>query len=292
MLSTSLRKNSLTAVVDNKVYNCDSTHPKWEEILDAVRANDEKTLVELIDIKKVVVDYSEGRVNVRGGQVFFDDYQLHGTIVDRLLGFVENNISVAPMAKFIERLMSNPSKRAVNELYTFLERKNLPLTPRGTFLAYKGLRGDYYSVTGGYIQVNKGQVDGTGHIYNGVGEEIECERRDVCDDKEVGCSDGLHAGSLEYATGFGTKTVIVEIDPKDVVSVPTDCECQKLRTCAYKVVGEYERPLQDDYCDEYDTDEDVFDMSDVDDDVDIDALNKDIENILDDYDTNADVSLN
>jgi hypothetical protein len=39
--------------------------------------------------------------------------------------------------------------------------------------------------------------------------------------------------------------VLVEIDPADVVSIPTDCNFQKLRTCRYKVVAEYERPLSE-----------------------------------------------
>ena len=34
--------------------------------------------------------------------------------------------------------------------------------------------------------------------------------------------------------------MIVEIDPSDVVSVPHDCDCQKLRTAQYKVVGHME----------------------------------------------------
>ena len=34
--------------------------------------------------------------------------------------------------------------------------------------------------------------------------------------------------------------MIVEINPADVVSVPYDCSCQKLRTSKYKVVGHYE----------------------------------------------------
>ena len=55
-----------------------------------------------------------------------------------------------------------------------------------------------------------------------------------------------HVGSLEYATTFGSSdriVVIVEVDPADIVSVPSDCEFQKLRTCRYKVVGKYEGPL-------------------------------------------------
>jgi hypothetical protein len=41
------------------------------------------------------------------------------------------------------------------------------------------------------------------------------------------------------------KLVLVEINPADVVSIPLDCECQKLRTCKYMVVQEYEVPLED-----------------------------------------------
>jgi len=83
-----------------------------------------------------------------------------------------------------------------------------------------------------------------GKIFNGIGEVIEMKRNDVDDDKDKGCSDGLHAGTMEYATSWAQgKCVIVEINPSDVVSIPTDCNFQKLRTCKYKVVGEFESAL-------------------------------------------------
>jgi hypothetical protein len=55
----------------------------------------------------------------------------------------------------------------------------------------------------------------------------------------------VHAGSLSYATGFGPTHVIVKIDPADVVSIPTDCSCQKLRTCAYEVVALCQGKMED-----------------------------------------------
>jgi hypothetical protein len=45
--------------------------------------------------------------------------------------------------------------------------------------------------------------------------------------------------------------MVVEINPKDVVSVPNDCNCQKLRTAKYKVVDHYKTKLADNYCDDY-----------------------------------------
>ena len=119
-------------------------------------------------------------------------------------------------------------------------------------MAYKGVQGDYYSKTAGSIIVIKGKVV-NGKIYNGIGEEIEVERNGVCDDRNQACSSGLHAGSVTYATNFGRggHVVIVEINPIDVVSVPDDCSCQKLRACRYKVVGEYEVPLDHNYNNSY-----------------------------------------
>ena len=79
-------------------------------------------------------------------------------------------------------------------------------------------------------------------------------RNNVCDDAEIGCSYGFLAGSLEYAQSFGgdqAHVVVVEIDPADVVSVPKDCDCQKLRTASYKVVGVYSRALEEPVVDEY-----------------------------------------
>jgi hypothetical protein len=59
--------------------------------------------------------------------------------------------------------------------------------------------------------------------------------------------------------------MIVEINPADVVSVPNDSDCQKLRTCKYKVVSLFKRKLVEPLCDEYgdyDSHEDIYGESD------------------------------
>ena len=60
--------------------------------------------------------------------------------------------------------------------------------------------------------------------------------------------------------------MVVEIDPSDVVSVPLDCDCQKLRTAKYKVVSHFEKKLEEPMCDEYgDYDDDDDETHDFDD---------------------------
>ena len=159
---------------------------------------------------------------------------------------MEKGLPYKPLVRFLEKLMSNPSSRAVNELYSFLEHKNMPLTPDGNFLAYKGVKDDF---TDWY----------SGTFSNKVGDVNEMVRNAVCDDANIGCAYGFHAGSLEYAKGYGNggHLMVVEIDPADVVSVPYDCDQQKLRTAKYKVVSHFEKKLEEPMCDDYgDYDED------------------------------------
>ena len=174
-------------------------------------------------------------VEVKDGQVFVNGDSIHEVDARRILGFMSEGADCVPIFKFITRLQNNPSKRAVDELYKFLEHKNLPLTDSGTFLAYKAVRDDFTDKH-------------TGKFFNGVGEVLEMPRNKVDDDKNVGCSYGFHAGTLQYASdfmgGYG-HLMVVEIDPADVVSIPVDCEFQKLRTCKYKVVYEYEGALDE-----------------------------------------------
>jgi hypothetical protein len=125
--------------------------------------------------------------------------------------------------------MTNPSKRAVTELYGFLEKNSLPITPDGHFLAYKKVRNDY-------LDIHSGTMD------NSVGMIVEMERNEVDDNKDQTCSTGLHFCSQDYLPHFGSgsdsRVVIVKINPSDVVSIPSDYNNAKGRACRYVVVGE------------------------------------------------------
>jgi len=203
-------------------------------------------------------------ITVDKNGVYWNGEPVANAVATRIMDFALAGLDHAPLCKFLEKLMLNPSMRAVKELYTFLEHQNLPITDNGNILAYKGVQKDWYSITSGTAKLIKGTAL-NGKIFNGVDQEIEMARHDVDDDKDRGCSYGLHAGTMEYATGFGRggRVVIVEINPKDVVSIPTDCSFQKLRTCAYKVVGVYEgaldQPLYESRWTEPDVEDDLSD---------------------------------
>jgi len=244
---------SVTVVVDGKTYVADKTHRNYESIKTMLVSDSTEfdKLIELFDITELVNRYCDGKISVKHGVVSYNDIPVDNYVTQKILQFMDEKLPVEPIANFLNKLMKNPSRRAVSELYKFLEHKNMPLTPDGCFLAYKGVGVDYWSKHANRMtRVVRGKVNDSGNIYNGVGEVIEVERNSVCDDASVGCGEGIHAGSLKYANdwaGSAGRLMIVKIDPSDVVSVPNDCSCQKLRTCKYEVVAEQSdrQPLRD-----------------------------------------------
>jgi len=248
MLAYNITKSAIMLVVDGADYTVPRTSLQAQPLMDELTKPqpDETVIAELIKKEYSPEAYSDGTIQImKDGTVTYKGEKLPKALADKVYACYEDGVPFTNVLAFFDRLNANPSKRAVEELYTFLEHKSMPITPDGHFLSYKGVQEDGYSVRGGDAsKLEEGTTNDSGQIRNHVGDKIRMRRNAVDDNKEVGCSEGLHAGSLEYATGWGTKAVIVKIDPADVVSIPLDCSCQKLRTCAYEVVADYEGQLK------------------------------------------------
>jgi hypothetical protein len=243
---------SITIVIGGKPYTMTASHGSFNAVIERIRNEDFEGIENLFDVGQSIGIYSHGSITVKDNTVLFKNEPVHNHVVDRIFDFIGQGLPFKPLVKFLDKLMANPSRRAVQELYTFLEHKNMPLTPEGDFLAYKSVRANWTD-------------HHTGTFVNSIGSVHEMKRNDVCDNAEVGCSYGFHAGSLEYAKSFGGSDsilLIVSINPADVVSIPKDCNCQKLRTSKYKVVGTFERPLSEPLVEKY-SDEQEYDADEL-----------------------------
>ena len=226
-----LGSDSLTVFVDGASYTINKQAKTYELVLQAVRSKDINAVRSAVNIKETIVsslNSASTDVRIEGASIFYKDREVTGLIASRVFEVIRLGLDVQPMVKFIENLMQNPSKRAVDELFGFLEACTLPITPDGHFLAYKRVREDY-------LDCHSGTMD------NSVGNILEMDRNAVDDDKNRTCSAGLHFCSFDYLKSFhGDRIVIVKVNPKDVVAVPADYNNSKGRTCRYEVVGESE----------------------------------------------------
>jgi len=68
----------------------------------------------------------------------------------------------------------------------------------------------------------------------------------VDDDQNRTCSASLHFCSRDYLNHFGgERIVVVKINPRDVVSIPTDYNNSKGRACRYEIVDEIDKEKAD-----------------------------------------------
>ena len=218
--------NNIVVVINNQPHNISKSHLSYQRVLDAIKSNDWTTVQDIIEPKKIVLNYGQGNVSIQGEKLFWKGQEMHNALTTRMIAMLQEEFPIEPLVLFMENLMNNPSKRAVTELYGFLEKNNLPITPDGHFLAYKKVREDYLDVHSGTMN-------------NSVGSIVEMERNMVDDDKNNTCSTGLHFCSQSYLNSFGgNRTMILKINPRDVVSIPSDYNDSKGRACRYEVIGE------------------------------------------------------
>lgn len=213
-------------VKGHKPFTMSKSHEYYPKLLEALKAKDEAAILAVIDIATKVKEYiNTEKLVIRDGEILYNGENLTGVLVDRIFEHMAAGIDASNLIKFLENLQENPSYQSRKELYLFLEAcGDLPITDDGRFIAYKWVRDDYKDVHSGTFD-------------NSVGQIVEMPRQEVDDNRQHTCSAGLHVCSRKYSK-FGSRLMLVAINPKDVVSVPYDYDNGKMRVCKYEVISE------------------------------------------------------
>ena len=229
-------KQSVTVVSPGEVLITDSDNPNWDELIDRILSEDFDGIADLFSLEAKAAEafeYLSDRVAVRGGEVYFDSEPVSGPLADHLLQVLRADFDVAPLVKFWENLASNPTEHSRENLFRWLKASAFTIDNDGYIVGYKGVRDDLTSIHAGPGIVNG--VEANGNLDNSVGNVLEMERGKVEHNPAVACSVGLHVGTWKYASEFGPVVVQVRVNPRDVVSVPTDAADAKMRVRRYVV---------------------------------------------------------
>ena len=234
-----ITESSITIMMNGKTYILtEDNHQHYDALRQALKVNDIATIETLIDMPKKINKYGEGKITVVDGEILYGDAPLHNALTKRLLRQMDEGFKVEHMLKFLENLMRNPSISAREELYEWIEANNNPITDDGYFIAFK--------------RVAPGYVDHyTGKISNKVGDKPSMPRQEVDSNRHNHCSVGLHFASESYLPHYHAHspghTMVLKINPADVVSIPTDYSFAKGRCWQYEVIAELEDNKFSDY---------------------------------------------
>lgn len=193
---------------------------------------------------------------IKDNRVYFGDEILEDTLSAYILTLLNSEytpideVTWNALTRFLDNLHQNVNPEIRKQLFRWMNYElndgvSFTITDDGCFVGYKGVNGSVLNPT----SVNKGTafvngVKHTGSIPNPIGGVISMPRSEVQFDPTVGCSTGLHVGTYDYASNWGELLMTVKVNPRDVVSVPTECESQKIRCCEYTVIGTTDGPLK------------------------------------------------
>lgn len=236
--------DSLILNYDGNTTSINKADGRYAKVLELIKSGDFDNIIPLLDTTKNLRD--AGFV-VTQGLVVIDGETLPDVLSTRLLQFYDAGLPYEPLIKFWKKLRTNVSFNSRQMLFKFLEHNGHPITTEGNFIAYRAVTDDF-------------KDKHTGKMDNSIGSVVEVPRSQVDDNPNNTCSFGLHVATMCYASGFGTNVVDVEVDPADVVAVPTDYNGTKMRVSKFKVIaktqGMITKPLVDSG---YESDEDEYD---------------------------------
>lgn len=250
--------------IDDDTATVDSTHPYFEKIQKVLKKESKGKLTAEEAEKKIMslvnpfhglvqeINSLSPNLTYSDRKIFYKHEPLSGEMAKIMLDTVKASASedavtrnkhqakVLALTNFIEKMYSGASETARNNLFRWIQDRDLVIYPDGDFLAYKGVvrldDGTYVSGWSGTAFVNNVLFEKQ-RIPNAVGDVVSMPPSTVEDNEDQPCGVGLHAGTYSYAKGYHKGGFLrVKINPADVISVPKDSGGQKIRTSRYTVM--------------------------------------------------------
>ena len=234
MINHILTPTNVTFFLDGEPKTIPSTHPSFSDVVNFLRLGQEDLVRQAAKTPETITNFTEGRVTSDGRGIYWNGKPVGSGLADRILKFLHagDEALARPLCRFLDRLKENPSFRAQHQLFDWLQATGLPIASDGRVIAYKIVKEDFFDIYSGTFD-------------NSVGRIVSVPRYEVDEDPNQTCSYGLHVCSEGYLPHYGTapgnRVVIVAVDPKDWVAVPTDYNNAKARVCAYEVLAEMPR---------------------------------------------------
>jgi len=236
--------SSLVINYSGKTFPFSKDLPIAQKILDLIRSGKKNEIPELIDysLKLSKVDATKEFL-VIDGKVYSNGVEVDPYMSNRLMELSELGLPIEPLLNFWKKVQLNPSETSRAAVFKFVEFNKFPLTDDGNFIAYKRVRKDLKDIHSGTFD-------------NSPGKQPTMDWKDVDPNPNNTCSRGLHVAGYDYAMfsygggrNSGNIMIEVEVNPKDVVAVPTDYNAQKCRVATYLVVSISDGEIQDDLID-------------------------------------------
>lgn len=197
-------ETSFTVFLEGKLLAFTVDHPNYEKAQQAINELRWDDLSDLVDLPTRISTFAEGRLEVRGGSVFYKGEPLESYATQKLIERMDNGQSYSALINFLDKLMSNPSSECRERAYQFFEANpDMALFEDGDVLAYKREGSNPYAPAT--------------TVKNELGSTV---------------------GNRNYLTNRGARLLAVKVNPADILAVPKDHARGCLSVTCYTILAE------------------------------------------------------
>lgn len=227
--------NQVVITQNGKALTIGSEHEAYNAIVEAIKVGDIKRAYELMEPRKAISKFTQGRLLLDGKKVSWQGYDITGlSMAKRFMEVaMKGDYSmVERFAKFLDKVFDNPSAVLVKSgrIFEFMQYQDIEVDEDGDIIVYKVVRSNYMDKHSGTISNKPGTI-------------VRMARSFVDDNMASLCSYGLHVCAPAYIRKLfgnsGDRVLRCKLNPKDIVSVTNDYNSSKIRCCEYLVLEDY-----------------------------------------------------
>lgn len=215
--------NSVSLFGGGQTLTARDSHPNFKKIVSFIMSGKYQDAEKLFSITEFVKTATSNKITIKNNGVYYLNIQLHNAVCNKILDFVAQGLDVNPWLKFLEKLLENPSKYIYNNLYSFMEQYKLSIDDHGDIYALKAVKYNLKSKWTDLVQYV-------------VGETYSEPRVLLTDDQNDSyCGKGLWFGHEKFVFDYGSENdhvLVVKVNPKDVIAIPSLSSYQKMAACA------------------------------------------------------------
>ena len=193
--------------------------------------------------KKIIETIMNSGYEIEGETLKSDGKVVPSEIAKEIKQVAKSNDEIPKEYKlFLNKLDALENKVTAQRIKDWVSNHGLCISEKGNIVSLKATRTDGYSHRGNTsITPLRGKVDTEGRIKYIVGQYVELDLKDCDPDVDATCSNGLHCGAIDYLNGYTygddqSTWYYVEVDPKNIIVIPEDCNSTKIRCSKMKVL--------------------------------------------------------
>lgn len=215
-----ITSNSVMFATKRQSYTVRPSHPFFHEIKEACQRGDTGGAYRLYAKK----ERGESKLVIKGNDLWFDEKKFDTAFAEAYAIAKDHGAGYAAMELFFTNLAANPNPISVEAFTAFMAKTRMPMTDRGTFLAYRRCNNEWTD-------------HHTRSFDNRPGAVCRMKRSDCDAVQSNTCSRGFHICAHTYLSNFTSgPDLVVEINPRDVVAVPPDYDLSKMRVSNFRVL--------------------------------------------------------